>query len=120
MEAERGDRFIFSPSPGGMTSWRPNWVTKAFIRCRSQAGLPHFRLQDLRHFMATEMLDAGVSIAAVSNGLAHAHASTALNVYAHAIPGGDRAAVQRLSERMQSALPSQATKTLALHDGFST
>jgi integrase len=99
-ESGPGDRFVFSLEPDGMVPWRPNWVTKAFIRCRSKAGLQHFRLHDLRHFMATEMLDSGVPIAVVSSRLAHARASTTLNVYAHAVPGGDRAAAQKLSDRL--------------------
>jgi integrase len=103
--AERTDRFVFSLKPDGLIPWRPSWVTKAFIRCRTEAGLPHFRLHDLRHFMATEMLDGGVPIAVVSGRLAHARASTTLNVYAHAIPGGDRAAAQQLSERLKRAAP---------------
>jgi integrase len=97
------DRFIFSHKSDGSTPWLPNWVTKAFIRCRSKANLPHFRLHDLRHFMATEMLDGGVPIAVVSNRLAHARASTTLNVYAHAVPGGDRAAAQLLESRLLSS-----------------
>jgi integrase len=104
---ELADRFVFSLKPDGMIPWRPNWVTKAFIRCRTEAGLPHFRLHDLRHFMATEMLDGGVPIAVVSGRLAHARASTTLNVYAHAIPGGDRAAAQQLSERLKRAAPGR-------------
>lgn len=94
------DRFLFSHCADGATPWLPNWVTKSFIRCRREAGLPHFRLHDLRHFMATEMLDAGVSIVVVSARLAHARASTTLNVYAHAVPGGDRQAAELLAERL--------------------
>jgi integrase len=56
-----------------------------------------FRLHDLRHFMATEMLAAGVPIATVSQRLSHARASTTLNVYAHAIPGGDQDAAETLA-----------------------
>jgi len=66
--------------------------------------------------MATEMLDSGVPIAVVSNRLAHARASTTLNVYAHAIPGGDRAAAQQLSERLKLAMPAQAIAVLPLSD----
>lgn len=102
-ESSGGDRFVFSHKPDGSTPWLPNWVTKAFIRCRTTAGLPHFRLHDLRHFMATEMLDGGVPIAVVSNRLAHARASTTLNVYAHAVPGGDRDAAQLLESRLLSS-----------------
>jgi len=100
LRSVHGDRFVFSHQVDGSAPWLPNWVTKAFIRCRCEAGLSHFRLHDLRHFMATEMLDGGVPIAVVSNRLAHARASTTLNVYAHAIPGGDRAAAQLLEKRL--------------------
>ncbi len=94
------DRFVFSSRDDGSRPWLPNWVTKAFIRCRRDAGLPHFRLHDLRHSMATEMLNDGVPIAVVSNRLAHARASTTLNVYAHAVPGGDEASAERLTTRL--------------------
>ncbi len=97
-----GDRFVFS-AVDGQKPWLPNWVTKAFIRCLRDAGLPHFRLHDLRHFMATEMLTDGVPITVVSSRLAHARASTTLNVYAHAVPGGDRQAAELLAERIARA-----------------
>jgi integrase len=89
--------FVFALRPDGMKPWLPNWLTKRFIRARRAAGLPHFRLHDLRHFMATEMLAAGVPIATVSQRLSHARASTTLNVYAHSVPGGDRKAAETLS-----------------------
>jgi len=62
-------------------------VTKEFIRLRKRAGLRQFRLHDRRHFMATQMLDAGVPVPVVAARLAPARASTTLNVYAHAVPG---------------------------------
>lgn len=91
------DAFVFALRPGGTKPWLPNWLTKRFIAARRGAGLPHFRLHDLRHFMATEMLAAGVPIATVSQRLSHARASTTLNVYAHAVPGGDRRAAETLA-----------------------
>jgi hypothetical protein len=44
--------------------------------------------------MATEMLAAGVPIVTVSHRLSHALVSTTLNVDAHSVPGGDRAAAE--------------------------
>jgi integrase len=93
----RADAFVFSSRPDCTKPWRPNWVTKRFIAARCAAGLPHFRLHDLRHFMATEMLAAGVPIATVSQRLSHARASTTLNVYAHSVPGCDRIAAETLA-----------------------
>ncbi|MDQ6909445.1 MAG: site-specific integrase [Actinomycetota bacterium] len=92
-----GDSFVFSFDAAGRRPWSPNWVTKQFIAARRRAQLPHFRLHDLRHFMATQMLNAGVPIVTVSQRLSHARASTTLNVYAHAVPGGDHDAAETLS-----------------------
>lgn len=92
--------FVFSSDDEGKKPWLPNRATKTFIRFRVAAGLSHFRLHDLRHFMATQMLDAGVPVMVVAARLAHARASTTLNVYAHAIPGSDQSAAEVLRARM--------------------
>jgi integrase len=104
IEIGRG-AFVFSLDVACARPWLPNWVTKQFIDARRAAGLPHFRLHDLRHFMATQMLAAGVPIATVSQRLSHARASTTLNVYAHATPGGDRAAAETLAGILDAASP---------------
>ena len=85
-------------TPPGGGPWPPNWVTKRFIRYRQQVGLAHFRLHDLRHFMATTMLAAGVPVPIVSDRLCHARTSTTVNIYAHAMPGADRDAADLLAE----------------------
>jgi len=97
--------FVFS-NDGGITAWKPNKVTKTFLRHRRAAGLRPFRLHDLRHFMATEMLHAGVPIVTVSRRLDHRRVSTTLDKYAHAVPGGDA----RASATLHSII-SAATRT---------
>jgi integrase len=111
LAAERGclagpDPFVFSDD-GGETAWKPNRVTKAFLRHRRSVGLREFRLHDLRHFMATEMLQAGVPLVIVSRRLDHRRVSTTLDKYAHAVPGGDAqaAATFRTSCRPQPDSP---------------
>ena len=69
--------------------WMPNRATKSFLRALDGAGLRRFRLHDLRHFMATELLQAGVALAVVSQRLDHQRKSTTLEYYAHAVPSGD-------------------------------
>jgi integrase len=78
-------------------------VTKRFIAYRRRAGLAAFRLHDLRHFMATTMLAAGVPVPVVSERLCHARTSTTVTIYAHAMPGGDRDAVNLLAELLTPA-----------------
>ena len=97
----RPDAFVFSDD-GGVTAWKPNRVTKAFMRHRRAAGLRPFRLHDLRHFMATEMLHAGVALVIVSRRLDHRRVSTTLDRYAHAVPGGDAQAAATLWQIMQA------------------
>jgi integrase len=103
------NRFVFSSDKTGLRPWSPNFVTKRFIRVRRAAGLGHFRLHDLRHFMATQMLDAGVPIPIVAARLCHARASTTLNVYAHAVPGGDWLAAEALWRRVNEARGSDSS-----------
>jgi integrase len=88
--------FVFTDDPSGLRPWLPNRVTKRFIVYRRQAGLDGVRLHDLRHFMATTMLAAGVPVPVVSERLCHARTSTTVNVYAHAMPGADRDAANLL------------------------
>jgi integrase len=95
------DGFVWSTDPSGMEPYRPDRITQAFRRyCRqaeaaaakaaaeegrelSQAERWPYRLHDLRHYSATELLDAGLSIVTVSRFLGHRHASTTSNIYAH-------------------------------------
>lgn len=95
--------FVFSDDPDGTAAWKPNRVTKAFLRARRDAGLREFRLHDLRHFMATEMLQAGVPLPVVSRRLDHRRTSTTLDCYAHAVPGGDAVAATTLWHVVQQA-----------------
>lgn len=81
------DGFVFSPVPDGSTPWRPFHWTSAWRRLRDRIGIdPAVRLHDLRHFAATQLLDAGVPVKTVSGRLGHARPATTLNVYAHFIP----------------------------------
>ncbi len=87
--------FVFSDD-GGVTAWKPNRVTKTFIRYRRAAGCREFRFHDLRHFMATEMLNAGIPLPVVARRLDHQRPSPTLDFYAQVLPGGDAHAAATL------------------------
>jgi len=55
-------------------------------------GVLDVRLHDLRHFVATQLLSAGVDVRTVAGHLGHRNAATTLNVYAHFVEQTDRAA----------------------------
>ena len=86
-----------------MASWKPNWVTKRFAVALDQAGVEHFRLHDLRHFVATQLLASGVGLPVVSARLGHARSSTTLNVYAASMPAWDRVAAEMLSTLLRAS-----------------
>ena len=61
-------------------------------------GLPNVRLHDLRHYVATRLLAAGVDVRTVAGRLGHRNAATTLNVYSHFVPEADRQAADVLAD----------------------
>jgi integrase len=53
------------------------------------AGVVGVRFHDLRHFYASTLLSAGVSIKAVQSHLGHGSAVLTLDVYGHLMPSDD-------------------------------
>ena len=111
-----GEGFVFSDDDG-FTAWKPNRVTKAFGRHRKSVGLRPFRLHDLRHFMATEMLEAGVPMVTVSRRLDHRRVSTTMDRYAHATPGGDAQASAVLRAVIEGSTGDPAATLSAVGNG---
>ena len=105
------EAFVWSPVADGSTPRTPDSLTRAFARlCGSleaeakAAGRREqyrFRLHDLRHFSATELIGAGVDIRTVAGRLGHADPAITLRVYAHALEERDRAAAELLGRRLQ-------------------
>ncbi|MGH9291592.1 MAG: tyrosine-type recombinase/integrase [Acidimicrobiales bacterium] len=48
---------VFTSDPSARRPWRPELVTRRSERLRDRAGLTHVRIHDLRHFVATELLN---------------------------------------------------------------
>lgn len=97
------DGFVFSSPADATAAWKPNWVTKALSASGARRRLRPFPLHDLRHFMATELLERGVPVATVSGRLDDRRTSTPLNYYAHATPRGDRTAAETLRQAFDHA-----------------
>jgi integrase len=84
--------FVFSHSVEGVEPWFPDSVSRDFKRLCRQEGLPDARLHDLRHFVATQLLGAGVDVRTVAGRLGHRNAATTLNVYASFLRAADQKA----------------------------
>lgn len=86
--------WVFSHD-AGVTPWRPDYVTAAFNDIRTQAGVT-CRFHDLRHFAATQLLAAGLSLSQVAGRLGHANMTTTARTYAHFVQADDRKAADAL------------------------
>ncbi len=86
-----GNAFVFSHEPDGSVPWKPGYVSLKFRRLRHSVGLDQVRLHDLRHFVATTLLGAGVDLQTVAGRLGHAGGGrTTLAVYSHFQQAADR------------------------------
>jgi len=97
------DGFVFSHEPDGRCPWRPDSTSGAFRHLRHEVGLDHVRLHDLRHFVATRLLAAGIDVRTVSGRLGHSLTSTTLNVYAAFVPDADREAAEVIGRLVTDA-----------------
>lgn len=87
---------------------RPSYLSRRFSAVCGLLGLPegtHFHT--LRHTHATWLLVAGTDLRTVSERLGHAKPETTLGIYAHVMPGRDRAA----AETFQALAPSDNPMT---------
>lgn len=85
----------------GVTPWRPDLLTHRFVRARAAVGLPEsVRLHDLRHYVATSMLEDGVPLIDVAAQLGHTSISTTERTYAHFMPGRGRESAEQRGRRL--------------------
>jgi integrase len=77
-------------------------VTHRFERLRRRAGLFGIRLHDLRHYVATELISAGVDARTVAGRLGHANPNVTLNTYAAWMPARDQEAAALIGSLLDS------------------
>ena len=68
------EAYVFASEPDGSVSWRPDKVTGSLGEAALEgADLDGVRLHDLRHYVATQLLGAGVDPRTVAGRLGHAN-----------------------------------------------
>lgn len=97
------DDLVFTRNIEATEPWRPELVTRRWERLRKRTGLEHVKLHGLRHFVATELLTAGIDLRTVSNRLGHARTSTTLDIYWAWVPAQDEAAAAHLDNVLRPA-----------------
>jgi len=96
--------FVFTNVADGSVPWRPDSTTRAFRSLCSRADVTGVRLHDLRHYVGTRLLTAGVDVRTVAGRLGHRNPSTTLNVYSHFVPESDQEAAEALGQIFDDAL----------------
>jgi integrase len=71
------------------------------------AKLQRLRFHDLRHTFASLLLAQGESLAYVKDQMGHSSINVTVDVYGHLVPGGNRAAVDKLDELPKAAVESK-------------
>lgn len=61
----------------------PNYLTRVFHKVILESDLPTIRLHDLRHSVASNLLNMGFTVVQVAEWLGHSSSTTTLNYYAH-------------------------------------
>lgn len=95
--------FIFAADGNNDWPWRPERVSKRFAELRDAAELPGLTVRLLRHYVATQLIAAGVDPVTVSGILGHDRTSTTLDMYAQWVPGKDQEAADLLEEILKKA-----------------
>ncbi len=92
--------FVFATQTGGPVQIRRLQVGH-FKPALKRAGLPsEVRLYDLRHTMATLLLEAGEVPKTVSERLGHATVAMTMNVYCHVLPSMQQSATAKLGKAL--------------------
>jgi len=78
----------------------PNYLTSHFHKLVKNSTLPPVRLHDLRHSVASNLLNHGFSVVQVQEWLGHSSASTTLNFYAHV----DKTSKQSIADAVQDMI----------------
>jgi integrase len=81
--------------------WSPAGVTRQFARLRLELGISGVRFHDLRHHVATTLIDQGVSMTTIAGRLGHGGGGrTTQEVYGHFVAASDRIAAEALDRML--------------------
>jgi len=87
-------------------------VRHAFYRVLEKGKMRRIRFHDLRHTFASLLIQQGESLAYVKDQMGHSSIQVTVDIYGHLVPGGNRAAVDRLDDDAQpNATPAQPDAT---------
>ncbi|WP_083838557.1 tyrosine-type recombinase/integrase [Desulfitobacterium dehalogenans] len=98
---EYNDSGLLFTTPLG-TPIEPRNLNRKHSSIIKAAGIKSIRIHDLRHTVATLLLDDGENPVNVSSLLGHSRTSTTLDIYGHSSLEGKIRAVSRLSNKIKA------------------
>ncbi|MER7421015.1 tyrosine-type recombinase/integrase [Micromonospora peucetia] len=102
--------FVFSPEPDNSRGYRPDTITQRYGRLATRLGIDS-QIHALRHYSATELINAGVDVRTVAGRLGHGGGgTTTLRVYAAWLSESDQRAAGTLAARMPRRPPTTAQR----------
>jgi integrase len=97
-EAWDKSEWVFTDNLG--QPWRPDGITRRFVKAAKKAGLPPTDIKGLRHAHATALLKAGVHPKVVQERLGHSSILVTMDIYSSVLPGMQKEAVEKLVSMM--------------------
>jgi integrase len=89
--------WVFTSEVGTMMD-PDNFRKRVWPKLLAKAGLRQVRIHDLRHTFASLLIQNGESLAYVKEQMGHHSIKTTVDTYGHLMPGGNKAAVDRLDD----------------------
>ena len=103
------DAYVFSHEPDGSKPIRPDGVSNRFRKLADRLGV-ECRLHDLRHFMVTHLMGAGVDVRTVAGRAGHIDGGrTTLDTYAHFQRAQDRQAAELMDSLLAATRSRRRT-----------
>ncbi len=99
--------WVFVSSRGGPPR-ASNFRHRVWYRLLEKLGFRRIRLRDLRHTYARLLIQNGESLAYIRDRLGHHSIQITVDIYGHLVPGGNRAAVDKLDEIEEATIRNPA------------
>jgi integrase len=99
---------VFANHLGGYRD--PDHVTRVWGKVAESVGLAEIRLHDLRHALATRLLELGVHAKVVQEILGHSSYTTTMNIYSHVTQGLQTEAMAQLGQLLGGLGGTDLTK----------
>jgi integrase len=98
---ETMEGWLFQTAAG--TQIDPSNLRKVFHRVLVDAKMRRIRFHDLRHTFASLLLQNGESLTYVKDQMGHSSINVTVDIYGHLVPGGNRAAVDKLDAEVSDS-----------------